>query len=114
MPGNGRWLAEFHNHTFLTDGSIGEDVFSQAFAGLDWLANRTWRRLAAPDGRPGPQRATFSLIRPRKNVALAVLAPVLLSLISKARTVYPEKLIIRDMNGMSPPMGMPMSASSYG
>lgn len=40
--GKGAWLAgDFHNHTFLTDGSnVEADVFSHAFQfGLGWIAN---------------------------------------------------------------------------
>ncbi|MFA6498134.1 MAG: hypothetical protein WC256_04460 [Desulfurivibrionaceae bacterium] len=105
MPGNarenGRWLAgDFHNHTFLTDGSkAAEDVFSQAFRfGLDWLANSEHGGAygRGPDGQPWPAESNFFGDPPAEKMwRWQSLLQHSFPLISKARTVYSEKLIIQ-------------------
>ncbi len=106
VPGNarenGRWLAgDFHNHTFLTDGSIAaEDVFSHAFRfGLDWLANSEHGGAygRGPDGQPWPSTGVTFLGDPPagKMWRWQSLLQYSYPLISKARAAYPEKLIIQ-------------------
>ena len=106
VPGNaqenGRWLAgDFHNHTFLTDGSIAtEDVFSHAFRfGLDWLANSEHGGAygRGPDGQPWPSTGIALLGNPPtgKMWRWQSLLQYSYPLIRKARAAYPEKLIIQ-------------------
>mgnify|MGYP001302796739 CR=1 FL=1 len=73
VPGNaqekGCWLAgDFHNHTFLTDGSIAaEDVFSHAFRfNLDWIANSEHGGAydRNPNGQPWPSTTVTFLGAP--------------------------------------------------
>lgn len=98
---NGRWLAgDFHNHTFLTDGSnAAEDVFSHAFRfGLGWLANSEHGGAygRAPDGRPWPAGSTFLGDPPAgKMWRWQSLLQHSFPLISKTRAAHPEKLIIQ-------------------
>lgn len=98
----GRWLAgDFHNHTFLTDGSTAsENVFSHAFRfGLDWLANSEHGGAygRSPNGQPWPSSGLIFLGDPpagnmwRWQSLLQYSYP----LISKARSAHPAKLIIQ-------------------
>ncbi|MHB1016103.1 MAG: CehA/McbA family metallohydrolase domain-containing protein [Desulfurivibrionaceae bacterium] len=99
---NGRWLAgDFHNHTFLTDGSIAaEDVFSHAFRfNLDWIANSEHGGAygRGPNGRPWPSAGVTFLGDPPagKMWRWQSLLQYSYPLIHKARVTYPEKLIIQ-------------------
>ena len=98
---NGRWLAgDFHNHTFLTDGSMAaEEVFSQAFRfGLDWLANSEHGGAygRTPDGRPWPAESTFLGEPPAEKMwRWQSLLQYSFPLILTARAAYPEKLILQ-------------------
>lgn len=99
---NGRWLAgDFHNHTFLTDGSIAaEDVFSHAFRfNLDWIANSEHGGAydRNPNGQPWPSTGITLLGNPPagKMWRWQSLLQYSYPLISKARAAYPEKLIIQ-------------------
>ncbi len=99
---NGRWLAgDFHNHTFLTDGSIAaEDVFSRAFRfNLDWIANSEHGGAydRNPNGQPWPSTGITLLGNPPagKMWRWQSLLQYSYPLISKARTTHPGKLIIQ-------------------
>ncbi|MHB8988716.1 MAG: CehA/McbA family metallohydrolase domain-containing protein [Desulfobulbia bacterium] len=105
VPGNaqenGRWLTgDFHNHTFLTDGSnTADDVFSHAFRfGLDWLANSehggAYSR--APDGTPWPAESAFLGDPPAEKMwRWQSLLQYSFPLMGNARATYPAKLIIQ-------------------
>lgn len=98
---NGRWLAgDFHNHTFLTDGSkTTEDVCSHAFRfGLDWLTNSehggAYDRTS--DGQPWSAESTMFGEPPAgKMWRWQSLLQYSYPLINTARTAYPRKLIIQ-------------------
>lgn len=97
----GKWLAgDFHNHTFLTDGSNTQsDVLDNAFRfGLDWLANSehggAFNR--TPQGLPWPTDTVFLGTPPSgKMWRWQSLWQYSFPLISDARTTQPEKLIVQ-------------------
>ncbi|MCX5871589.1 MAG: hypothetical protein NTY00_13390 [Deltaproteobacteria bacterium] len=118
-PDTGRWLAgDFHNHTFLTDGSnVPDQVFAHAFQfGLDWIANsehggafsrnsdgQSWPTVAlhtsleqATLGHPCPADTVFLGSPPAgKMWRWQSLWQYSYPLITKARTTWPDKLIIQ-------------------
>ena len=98
---NGRWLVgDFHNHTFLTDGSMAaEEVFTQAFRfGLDWLANSEHGGAYGrnPEGRPWSAETAFLSEPPAGKIwRWQSLLQYSFPLVKKARTIHPKKLIIQ-------------------
>ena len=97
----GRWLAgDFHNHTFLTDGSNTQrEVLDKAFRfGLDWIANSehggAFNR--TPQGLPWPTDTVFLGSPPSgKMWRWQSLWQYSCPLLSKARIAYPKKLIVQ-------------------
>ena len=100
-PDTGRWLAgDFHNHTFLTDGSnVPDQVFAHAFQfGLDWIANSehggAFNRNS--EGRSWPADTVFLGSPPAgKMWRWQSIWQYSFPLVAKARTTWPDKLIIQ-------------------
>jgi hypothetical protein len=100
-PDTGRWLAgDFHNHTFLTDGSnVPDQVFTHAFQfGLDWIANSehggAFNRNS--EGQSWPADSLFLGSPPAGNMwRWQSLWQYSYPLIAKARATWPDKLIIQ-------------------
>lgn len=96
-----RWLAgDFHNHTFLTDGSnIQADVLSHAFQyGLGWMANSEHGGTSArtPQGTAWPSDTAFLGNPPAgKMWRWQSLWQYSYPIISEARSTYPDKLIVQ-------------------
>jgi hypothetical protein len=97
----GKWMAgDFHNHTFLTDGSNTQaDVLSHAFQyGLDWMANSEHGGafFRNPEGNPWPADTEFLGNPSAGNMwRWQSLWQYSYPIISAARTTYPDKLIIQ-------------------
>lgn len=98
---DGRWMAgDFHNHTFLTDGSnVEADVLSHAFEfGLDWMANSehggAYNR--DPSGQPWSSATELLGNPPKGNMwRWQSLWQYSYPIIAEARGTYPEKRIIQ-------------------
>jgi len=96
-----RWLAgDFHNHTYLTDGSnIQADVLANGFRfGLDWIANSEHGGTSArtPQGTAWPADTAFLGNPPAgKMWRWQSLLQYSFPIIAEARNTYPEKLIVQ-------------------
>ena len=97
----GRWLAgDFHNHTYLTDGSNAPDqVFTHAFQfGLDWIANSEHGGAFSrnSDGRSWPAITVFLGSPPAgKMWRWQSLWQYSYPLVTRTRATWPDKLIIQ-------------------
>ncbi len=100
-PETGRWLAgDFHNHTWLTDGSnVPDQVFTHAFQfGLDWIANSEHGGAFSrnSEGQSWPADTVFLGSPPLEKMwRWQSLWQYSFSLGAKARTTWPDKLIIQ-------------------
>jgi hypothetical protein len=100
-PDTGRWLAgDFHNHTYLTDGSnVPDQVFAHAFQfGLDWIANSEHGGAFShnSEGQSWPTDTVFlGSPPPEKMWRWQSLWQYSYPLVAKARTAWPDKLIVQ-------------------
>lgn len=88
---NGRWVTgDFHNHTFLTDGSNKEsEVVDNTFNkyGLDWMANSEHGGTSSRDPLGNP--LTY------KTWRWITLKDLSFPIIQKLRTKYPNKALVQ-------------------
>lgn len=88
---DGRWVAgDFHNHTYLTDGSNTEaEVVSNAFNkfGLDWMANSEHGGTSARD--PLGNKLTYPISR------WITLKDYSYPIIQNLRQQYPNKMLVQ-------------------
>lgn len=97
----GRWIAgDFHNHTYLTDGSdVESDVLANAFKfGLGWIANSEHGGTSArtPQGAAWPNDTLFLGNPPAgKMWRWQSLEQYSYPIIAEARGDYPDKLIVQ-------------------
>lgn len=100
-PNTGRWLTgDFHNHTYLTDGSnVPDQVFAHAFQfGLDWIANSEHGGAFSRnfDGQSWPADTVFLGSPPAgKMWRWQSLWRYSYPLVTKARAAWPNKLIVQ-------------------
>ena len=100
-PDTGRWLAgDLHNHTYLTDGSnVPDQVFAHAFQfGLDWIANSEHGGAFShnSEGQSWPTDTVFLGSPPiEKMWSWQSIWQYSYPLVAKARTTWPDKLIVQ-------------------
>jgi hypothetical protein len=100
-PDTGRWLAgDFHNHTYLTDGSnVPDQVFAHAFQfGLDWIANSEHGGAFSrnSEAQSWPADTVFlGSPPPEKMWRWQSIWQYSFPLVAKARTTWPDKLIVQ-------------------
>ena len=100
-PDTGRWLAgDFHNHTYLTDGSnVPDQIFAHAFQfGLDWIANSEHGGAFShnSEGQSWPTDTVFLGSPPiEKMWRWQSIWQYSYPLVAKARTTWPDKLIVQ-------------------
>ena len=100
-PDTGRWLAgDFHNHTYLTDGSnVPDQVFAHAFQfGLDWIANSEHGGAFSrnSEAQSWPADTVFlGSPPPEKMWRWQSIWQYSFPLVAKARATWPDKLIVQ-------------------